>query len=95
MFFLASAVGLVVLSLRLARDPRWHGLATYTRAAGAAALVGFIVMGVLVMPDDAPLHDWAGLGQRLLILVVLFPCRVVLAMRLLHVAQESSSDPHT
>lgn len=40
---------------------------------------------VLVMPDDAPLHDWAGLAQRLLILVVLFPCRIVLSLRLLQV----------
>lgn len=85
-FFLSSAIGLIVLSRRLARDPRWRGLATYTLGAGIVAQAGFVVMGVLVMPDDAPLHDWAGLGQRLLILVVLFPCRIVLSVRLLRVA---------
>jgi hypothetical protein len=73
-----------VLSRRLARDPRWQSLALYMRMAGAVSVVGFVVMGVLVMPDDAPLHDWAGLAQRLLILV-LFPCRIVLSLRLLQV----------
>ena len=85
-FFVTSAVGLIVLSRRLARDPRWRSLALYTRAAGALSVAGFVVMGVLVMPDDAPLHDWAGLAQRALILVVLFPCRILLSMRLLQVA---------
>jgi hypothetical membrane protein len=85
-FFVSSAVGLIVLSRRLARDPRWQSIATYTRMAGAVSVVGFVVMGALVMPDDAPLHEWAGLAQRLLILVVLFPFRVVLSLRLLQVA---------
>ena len=84
-FFVTSAVGLIVLSRPLARDPRWRSLALYTRMAGAVSVAGFVVMGVLVMPDDAPLHDWAGLAQRLLILVALFPCRIVLSLRLLQV----------
>jgi uncharacterized protein (DUF983 family) len=54
--------------------------------AGAVSIVGFVVMGAIVMPDDAPLHEWAGLAQRLLVLVVLFPCRIVLSLRLLQVA---------
>jgi hypothetical protein len=45
-------------------------------------------MRVLVVPDGAPLHDWVGLAQRLLILVILFPCRIVLAIRLLHVTED-------
>jgi hypothetical membrane protein len=86
MFFMTSSVGLIVLSRGLARDPRWRSIANYVLAAGAVALAGFVAMGALVMPDDAALHDWAGLGQRLLILVVLFPCRIVLSLRLLQVA---------
>jgi hypothetical membrane protein len=85
-FFLTSAVGLIAVSRRLARDPRWRSLATYTLTAGAVALAGFVVLGALVMPDDAPLHDWAGLAQRALIIIVLFPCRIVLSLRLLQVA---------
>ena len=85
-FFLSSALALIVVSRRLARDPRWRSLATYTLAAGVAAVAGGVVMNVLVMPYDAPLHDFAGLVQRLMILVVLFPCRIALSLRLLQVA---------
>ena len=85
-FFLSSAVGLVVLSRRLARDPRWQGLSRYTVAAGVVALAGFVVNGALVIPESAPLHDWAGSVQRVLILAVLFPCRIILALRLRQVA---------
>lgn len=84
MFFMTSAVGLIVLSRRLARDPRWRSLAAYVLVCGGLALAGFLAMGALVMPDEAALHDWAGLAQRILILVVLFPCRIILAARLLH-----------
>jgi hypothetical membrane protein len=85
-FFLSSALGLIVVSRRLARDSRWHGIATYTLIAGIVALVGFAVGGTLVVPDDAPLHDWLGLYQRLIMLAVIFPCRIVLSLRLLQVA---------
>jgi hypothetical membrane protein len=86
MFFLSSAVGLIALSRRLASDPRWRSIATYTRVAGLVAVAGFVVLGVLAMPDDAPLHDWAGLAQRVVILAVLFPTRIVLSLKLLKVA---------
>jgi hypothetical membrane protein len=82
-FFLSSALGLIVLSRRLSRDPQWRNLAGYTVGAGAVALAAFVAMGVVVVPDDGPLHEWAGLAQRALVLVVLFPCRIVLALRLL------------
>jgi hypothetical membrane protein len=84
-FFLGSALALILVSRRLARDPRWRSLATYTLAAGVATVAGGVVMNVLVIPDDAPLHDFAGLVQRLLVLVVLFPCRMALSLRLLRV----------
>lgn len=87
LFFLTSAIGLVVLSRRLSRDQRWRGLAGYTLGAGVVAAIGFVVMGTAVMPDDAPLHDWAGLGQRLLILLVIFPCRIVLGWRMLQLSR--------
>lgn len=85
-FFLASALCLVVLSHRLSRDDRWRNLAAYAAVAGVIALAGFVFMGVLVVPDDAPLHEWVGLAQRVLVLAVIFPCRVVLAVRLLRLA---------
>jgi hypothetical membrane protein len=85
MFFNSSAIALVVLSRRMARDQRWRGLSTYTLTAGALAIVSVFVMGALVMPDDSVLHHWAGLAQRAIILLVLFPCRVVLSARLLKI----------
>jgi hypothetical membrane protein len=86
-FFLGSALALIVVSWRLGRDQRWRGLAVYTLAAGIAVVAGGIVMNALVIPDDASLHDVAGLVQRLIILVVLFPCRIALSWRLLQVAR--------
>jgi len=86
-FFLSSAVGLVLLSRRLSADNRWRGLAGYTLACGVAAVAGFFVLGGLAIPDGAPLHDWAGLAQRIVVLGVLFPCRVLLSVRLLHLAR--------
>jgi hypothetical membrane protein len=81
-FFLSSSLAMLVLSRRLAKDPRWRGLARYTAICGVIALIGFVVLGRFAIPDDAPLHDVAGLCQRLVILVVTFPCIVSLAVRL-------------
>jgi len=53
----SSALGLIVISRRLARDPRWRSIASYTLVAGIVALVGFAVGGTLVVPNAAPLHD--------------------------------------
>lgn len=86
-FFASSAIGLMVLSRRLRRDPAWRDLADYTLVAGIGAAASFVVMGAVVMPDDAPLHDWAGLVQRLVVVLVLFPCRVLLSVRLMRVAR--------
>lgn len=85
-FFLGAALGLIVVSRRLARDPRWRGLAGYALAAGIVAVTGFVAGGRLAMPEAAPLHEWAGLWQRGLLLVVL-PCWVALALRLLRLAR--------
>lgn len=85
-FFLGSAVGLLVLSFALARDPRWAGLARYTRLVGAIAVLSVPVNVFLVVPEEAVLHDWAGLVQRIVVLLVLFPCRTLLAVRMLRIA---------
>jgi hypothetical membrane protein len=88
--FLSIGVGLVVTSRRMAADPRWRSLATYTLATGIALLIMFVAFGVLVGPDDAPLHPWAGLAQRV-VLAVWFSCTIVLALRLLRVV--TAADP--
>jgi len=81
-FFLSTALTLLVLPRRLGADPRWRSLSRYTALAGAAALTGFFVLGLLAIPEDAPLHDYAGIAQRIVILLVTFPCLVTLAVRL-------------
>jgi hypothetical membrane protein len=88
--FLSIGVGLVVTSRRMAADSRWRSLATYALATGIALLVMFVASGVLVGPDDAPLHPWAGLAQRV-VLAVWFSCTIVLALRLLRVVR--ADDP--
>jgi hypothetical membrane protein len=89
-FFLSIGIGLVVTSRRMAADPSWRSLAGYTLATGTALLVMFVAFGVLVGPDDAPLHPWAGLAQRV-VLAVWFSCTIVLALRLLRVVR--AADP--
>lgn len=87
LFFPTSAIGLIVLSRRLRADPAWRGLAAYTLAAGVVALAGVLVTASLILPDGAPLHDWAGLAQRVLTLAVVFPCRIALGARLVRVGR--------
>jgi hypothetical membrane protein len=91
MFFGTSAAALITVSPRLARDPRWQGLGMYVRVCGLLAVAGFVLLGVFAIPDDAPLHDWAGLAQRVVILGILFPARIVLALRLSKVAASVGS----
>jgi hypothetical membrane protein len=91
-FFMATGAGLVVLSRRLAHDPRWRSVAGYTLAVGLVALVGFVAGGALVMREDAPLHDWFGLYQRVLLLAVIFPCRIALSLRLLRCGVPTVTD---
>jgi hypothetical protein len=91
-FFLASAWALVILSRRVAADPAWSGLAGWTLAAGVACLVGFVAMGGLAIPDDAPLHYLAGLGQRAIVLLALFPIRIALSIWLLKTGRGGDID---
>jgi hypothetical membrane protein len=84
LFFASSAVALVALSRRCAADPHWRDLGGWVLLAGALACLSFPIMGVLVIPDDAPLHQWAGLAQRLVVVALLFPPRIALALRLMH-----------
>jgi hypothetical protein len=86
-FFLGSPAALIVLSRRMRHDPSWRGLARYTLGSGLVLLALAVVGIVSVRPDAAPLHDWAGLHQRIVILAVLFPCRVALGVRLLSIAR--------
>jgi hypothetical membrane protein len=92
-FFLGSTLALIVISFRVARDPRWRNLRFLIVAVAVAMVVGNVLMVRLVIPDDAPLHDWAGLGQRILVVGLLFPARIVLSHRLIGTAREQAIRP--
>lgn len=82
-FFTSSALALVVVSFALAQRTESRTLAMPVRMAGVLMLLSNPVMGILVIPDDAPLHEWAGLAQRIIVLGLLFPARMALSHRLL------------
>ena len=86
MSFLGAGVGLILISRRMTGDPRWRSLGTYALATGSAIIVLFLAIGALASTPDAPLNRWFGLTQRLL-LVVWFPCVIVLALRLLRITR--------
>ena len=86
MTFLGAGIGLIVMSRRMARDPRWQSVATYALATGIAMLILILVGGGLVRPPGAPLHAWFGLFQWVL-LAVWFPCTIILALRLLRLVR--------
>jgi hypothetical membrane protein len=85
--FSCASTGLMVLSRRMAADPQWRGLSTYVLETGVVMLMLFIVLGAFAIEDGAPLHGWAGLLQRM-VLVVWFPCILVMARKTLRLARE-------
>src|SRR5215212_5763409 len=88
--FLGTGTGFIVVSRRLAGDPRWRSVATYALASGIAIAVLFVATFVLVIPRGAPLHSSGGLVQRVT-LAVWFPCTVVLAHRLLRLVRTNDA----
>lgn len=89
LFFLGSPVAFLLLSTRLRRDPSWRSLSPYAVAAGAALLGSALVMNLLVLPEQGPLHSGAGLAQRLIVLALIFPLRVALGVRQLRLTARS------
>jgi hypothetical membrane protein len=89
MTFLGAATGLMLMSRRMARDPRWKNLPTYALATGAAMLLLLLAGARFVRPSTAPLHPWWGLFQWIL-LAVWLPCTVALARRQVRVARAAA-----
>ena len=84
--FSCTSVGLVVLSRRLAADPRWRDLSAYVLATGIVMFVLFIVVGFFAIEPGAPFHAWTGLIQRVLV-VAWFACLLVMASRMRRLAR--------
>jgi hypothetical membrane protein len=86
MAFLGAGIGFAVIARRLAGDPHWQSATRYTLATGMAIVALFFGFGALAESADAPLHQWAGIVQRLLV-GVWFICTVVLGLRLRRTAR--------
>lgn len=86
-FFLGTPVALLLLSRRMRHDERWRTVATPVLVLAVAVLVVAVGMRALVVSEDAPLFDYFGLAQRLLVIGLLFPARILVAQRLLTVAR--------
>ena len=89
MFFPVTALALIVVSFRVARDPDWAHLAIPVRLAGILMIATIPLMVAFVGPEEAPLHDWFGLFQRILVLGFIFPARIALSYRLLRIGRSS------
>ena len=83
--FSCASTGLIVLSRRMASDPRWHDLSAYVLGTGIVMLILFIVVGGFAIDEGTPFHRWAGLLQRVLV-VAWFACLLVMAGRVLRLA---------
>jgi hypothetical membrane protein len=86
MAFLGSGGGFIVLSRRLAGDPSWRNLSTYTLGSGIAIVVLVFAFGALAEGSGTPLHPWIGLFQWVMV-TVWISCTVVLCLGLLRVAR--------
>lgn len=80
-FFGGTACALLALGIRFLKDPAWRAWSAYTLVCAGLALAGFVGLGRFAIPDGSPLHDVAGLLQRV-VLVVAFSCLVPVAARL-------------
>ena len=88
--FSCTSVGLIVLSRRIAADPRWKDLSVYVLATGIIMLALFIVVGFFAVDEGAPFHNWTGLIQRVLAaawLIVL----LVMAWRVLRLIRDDQN----
>jgi len=90
MTFFGASLGLILMSRRMARDPRWQSLASYALATGIATLLLLLSGARFVRPPGALLHLWRGLFQWVL-LAVWLSCTVILAFRLLRGARAADA----
>jgi hypothetical membrane protein len=86
MAFLGTGGGFIVMSRRLAANPRWRNLAAYTLGSGIAIVMLVFAFGALAEGRGTPLHPWIGLFQWVMV-AVWITCTVVLCLRLLSVAR--------
>jgi hypothetical membrane protein len=65
--FACTGLGMILFSRRMNADARWRGHAIYTLWSGLLVLILFVIVGFFAVDDGAPLHNWTGLIQRILV----------------------------
>jgi hypothetical protein len=69
-------------------DARWRSVAPYVLTTGLVMLILFMVLGVFAIDDGTPLHPWAGLLQRVVVLLW-FACTTTIAFRALRIGNDA------
>jgi hypothetical membrane protein len=88
--FSGASTGFIALSRRMRADARWRSVAPYVLTTGLVMLILFIVLGAFAIEDGTPLHPWAGLLQRVVV-VLWFACTTTIAFRALRIGSNASS----
>ena len=65
-------------------DARWRSVAPYVLTTGVVMLILFVVLGAFAIEDGTPLHPWAGLLQRVVVLLW-FACTTTISFRALRI----------
>jgi hypothetical membrane protein len=89
--FSGASTGLLILSRRMRADPRWQSLSAFVLGTGIVMVILFIAVGFFAIDAGTPLHMWAGLLQRGLV-VVWVTCQLVIARRLLGITRDQPVD---
>jgi hypothetical membrane protein len=85
--FCGASTGFIALSQRMGADPQWQRIAPYVLATGIAMLCLFVVLGAFAIRVGTPLHPWAGLLQRFVVLIW-FTCTSTIALKARRVRSE-------
>src|SRR5262249_54390881 len=94
-FSVGLGVPLIVVSVRLRRDPRWRRLAGYVFGTGIALVAAVAPVVTLVRPASAVLHPWLGTAPRLIVTVWL-ACTAAMALHQRRIAADQpGSRPDT
>jgi len=85
--FSSASTGLLVLSRRMSADSNWADLSRYVLGTGIVMVILFLVVGFFAVDAGTPFHRWAGLLQRVLVLVWV-TCQLVMARRLFRIDRD-------
>ena len=91
--FASTGIGMIVFSRRMNADPRWGRYAAYTLWSGVLVLILFVIVGFFAVDIGAPLHEWTGLIQRILVAVWLV-WMIVLALAIQSDEPTAVADTH-